>query len=155
MIDQLPKQGGGQLPPFRGALTARHPPPMQNNHRTSARCTSTASLCSSAHSGPDAPSAQHFTIARLHARGDGALTHPLDTAQAQLVGDARRQAVAASTCPRPISLGWLRISDGCMLLCAIRALAPRSFELLCEQLWMPTFNAPRRCCVVMLLWCGV
>ena len=25
MIDQLPKQGGGQLPPFRGALTARHP----------------------------------------------------------------------------------------------------------------------------------
>jgi hypothetical protein len=25
MIDQLPKQGGGQLPPFRGALTPRHP----------------------------------------------------------------------------------------------------------------------------------
>src|SRR4051794_25220938 len=25
MIDQFPKQGGGQLPPFRGALTARHP----------------------------------------------------------------------------------------------------------------------------------
>jgi hypothetical protein len=27
MIDQFPKQGGGQLPPFRGALTACHPQP--------------------------------------------------------------------------------------------------------------------------------
>jgi len=26
IIGQLPKQGGGQLPPFKGALTARHPP---------------------------------------------------------------------------------------------------------------------------------
>lgn len=25
IIGQLPKQGGGQLPPFKGALTARHP----------------------------------------------------------------------------------------------------------------------------------
>lgn len=30
MSDQLPKQGGGQLPPFRGALTARHPPPRKS-----------------------------------------------------------------------------------------------------------------------------
>ena len=25
IVDQLPRQGGGQLPPFKGALTARHP----------------------------------------------------------------------------------------------------------------------------------
>ena len=25
IIGKMPKQGGGQLPPFKGALTARHP----------------------------------------------------------------------------------------------------------------------------------
>jgi hypothetical protein len=30
IIGQLPKQGGGQLPPFKGALTARHPRPRKS-----------------------------------------------------------------------------------------------------------------------------
>lgn len=36
MIDQLPKQGGGQLPPFKGGIDPPPPAPMHNNHKCDA-----------------------------------------------------------------------------------------------------------------------
>ena len=38
MIDQFAKQGGGQWPPFRGALTARHPHQRPITHPESCTC---------------------------------------------------------------------------------------------------------------------
>jgi hypothetical protein len=46
MIDQFPKQGGGQLPPFRGALTARHPHRFTFTACAAPHCAVAASPCS-------------------------------------------------------------------------------------------------------------
>jgi hypothetical protein len=69
MINQLPKQGGGQLPPFRGALTARHP-----HQSTLATSAATYSRCGEdalgARTAPEDKSCTHHTIARFNHQGN-------------------------------------------------------------------------------------